>query len=353
MTPESIHPTVEDTGDAVGGPVPPTPKPKLTICPYCGSRSRSLAACESCRGKFDPLSRQATQNAMGPWFIREEANPHRPGCSYETLVRLVARGSVTGETVIRGPASRQFWTLARWCPGVAHLLGHCHSCQRPVDPVAPACEACGASFRVHGDRQTLGLGEVRFVPGRAEARGESAIGAAEDRVGGPGENRARDVGAAGIDPRVLRLERELRGARRWRALWFAVCCVGLLGVGGVLVGQRLDLGRGVLGRWLGRGEGAGGPAGGETGGADAGVTPITTPPLTGRVGSGASAEVQAGAVRDEGGEHEDLPVGDPGPGLVPDASPAPGGVPAHETPAPATAGSVARLGVLERLRGLR
>ncbi|MBZ0172102.1 MAG: hypothetical protein K8E66_06965, partial [Phycisphaerales bacterium] len=126
---------------------PPTPKPKLTICPYCGARSRGLGACDSCRGKFDPLSRQATQNAMGPWFVRDDASPHRPGCSYETLVRLVTRGRVTVDSVIRGPSSRQFWTLARWCPGVAHLLGVCHSCQRGVDPNDPACGGCGASFR--------------------------------------------------------------------------------------------------------------------------------------------------------------------------------------------------------------
>ena len=230
---------------------PPTPKPRVTICPYCGSRSRSLAACESCRGKFDPLSRQATQNAMGPWFIRDEDSPYRPGCSHETLVRLIQRGEVRLDTVLRGPASRQFWTLARWCPGVAHLLGVCHSCQRAVEPDATGCAACGASFRLASDRQQLGLGEVRFVPGRSEpvAAATEAAPAGVDDLGGTSPGGAGGDAPA-IDHRVVRLERELRRARRWRLGWMVCCVLLAAGVGGVLLFRALDLEAGPVGRWL-------------------------------------------------------------------------------------------------------
>ena len=107
---------------------------KLLICPYCGEAQPVGERCRACGGFFDPLSRQATHNAMGPWFVRDPERPFRPGCSYETLVQLIQRGQVTKYSIIRGPTTRQFWTVARHVPGVAHLLGYCHACDGPVDP---------------------------------------------------------------------------------------------------------------------------------------------------------------------------------------------------------------------------
>lgn len=325
---------------------PPTPKPRVTICPYCGSRSRSLAACESCRGKFDPLSRQATQNAMGPWFIRDEDNPHRPGCSHETLVLLIQRGEVRLDTVLRGPASRQFWTLARWCPGVAHLLGVCHSCQRAVDPLATVCEACGASFRQASDRQQLGLGEVRFVPGRGEpvaAAPEVASAAVEDSGGNSPE--CGEDGAPAIDARVLRLERELRRARRWRAAWCGGCALLAAGVGGALLFRALDLEVGPVGRWLraDRQTEVVSPP-------DDLVTPITLP-----AGPGAAPEPGVASGGEPSGETPgagaESPVPDSEPGdLAPESVPTPDpGI----DPGDQVAGGGSALSILAQLRRLR
>jgi hypothetical protein len=113
------------------------------------------------------LSRQATQNALGPWFIRDETNPHKPGCSYETLRGLIQKKRVTLRTVIRGPTTRQFWTYASRTPSVANLLGVCHNCSARVDPGAYSCGSCGAVFTPEVDRQHLGLGPVRLLPGQA------------------------------------------------------------------------------------------------------------------------------------------------------------------------------------------
>jgi hypothetical protein len=143
------------------------PRPVLVICPYCGHESANPARCERCKGLTDPLSRQASQNAMGPWFIRDDAAPFRPGCSYDTLAALVAKGRVTAASIIRGPSTRQFWTRAANVPGIAHLLGQCHACHTPVTPDRTACPSCGASFEFTTDRQSLGLGPVRLLPGHA------------------------------------------------------------------------------------------------------------------------------------------------------------------------------------------
>lgn len=306
----------------------PTPKPRLTICPYCGARTRSLSRCEACRGLFDPLSRQATQNAMGPWFLRDETQPHRPGCSYETLVRLVDRGQIRPETVIRGPSTLQFWTLARWCPGVAHLMGTCHSCGSTVDPTDPACARCGAPFRVAGDRQHLGLGEVRFVPGRGSNPEASEIAAEREptpQAGAVADPSAVDAVTAG---RVGRLERELAGSRRWGRVWLAALALVSLALAAVLIAPLLDLEAGPFGAWMRTQKGAAGVVGapdldaeplkiqpGAPAGASPGIAAADdNAPPDGPVGSGATREAEDGESRPrpEGGEQLPPPSEDLG-----------------------------------------
>ncbi|MEM8758252.1 MAG: hypothetical protein AAGF47_10785, partial [Planctomycetota bacterium] len=158
-------------------PVAPSPRGDsvMVLCPYCGSLSTGVKSCSHCGGQFDLLSRQRTQNAMGPWFIRDQVRPFHPGCSYATLRRMIAHGRVRPETVLRGPTTRQFWSFAHNTPGIAHLFGACHACKAPADPGQERCGACGVSFLVAGERQHLGLAPIHLLPGDADA---TAIAAA-------------------------------------------------------------------------------------------------------------------------------------------------------------------------------
>lgn len=150
------------------GPNGVTTRHSATLCPYCGhAQPAGGEQCDSCGGLFEPLSRQATQNAMGAWFVRDEAQPYLPGRSLQTIQRLVARGKITADTVLRGPTTRQFWAYARDTPGVAHLLGQCHICHGPADTDEYMCRSCGAVFVAPSDRQHLGLAPVRLLPGEA------------------------------------------------------------------------------------------------------------------------------------------------------------------------------------------
>ena len=142
---------------------------QMVLCPYCGSLSTMAKQCNICSGYFDLLSRQRSQNAMGPWFIRDLSKPFQPGCSYATLVRMAQRGKIRPDTVLRGPSTRQFWSFARQTPGVANLLGECHACHKPVTPTSNSCPNCKASFLVPDDRQVLGLSPVHLLPGDADA----------------------------------------------------------------------------------------------------------------------------------------------------------------------------------------
>ncbi|MBC7772324.1 MAG: hypothetical protein H7210_07515 [Pyrinomonadaceae bacterium] len=180
---------------------PPRPQFKLTLCPYCGHESGSAQQCEKCRGLFEPLSRQASQNAMGPWFLRDDAMAFRPGFSYETLRLMVSRGRVTRDSILRGPTTRQFWMRAGGVPGVSHLLGVCHACQNPVSPKHTSCPACGTSFEHESDRQYLGLGEIHLLPGQASPE---QVAASSFRV----------VAAAGLPKARRNDERPLSGHSR-------------------------------------------------------------------------------------------------------------------------------------------
>tara|TARA_R110002072_G_scaffold42064_20_gene118660 strand:+ start:86388 stop:87236 length:849 start_codon:yes stop_codon:yes gene_type:complete len=145
---------------------PPKPALRSLVCPYCGIITPDSGRCSGCQGRFDPLSRQATQNQMGAWSIRDDRQPFRPGCTYQTIVRLIEQQKITQDTVLRGPSTRQFWTLARHTPGVSQLLGVCHSCQHEVKPDAFSCPSCHAAFTIERDRQHLGLGPSRPLPGQ-------------------------------------------------------------------------------------------------------------------------------------------------------------------------------------------
>jgi len=236
---------VMEQARAIAGELP-MPKLRSLVCPYCGTVTPDSGRCSVCAGRFDPLSRQATQNQMGPWSIRDDAHPHRPGCSYETIARLIEQRKISGDTILRGPTTRQFWTLAKHSPGIAHLLGVCHSCQTPVKSDAFACPNCHASFTAERDRQHLGLGPARPLPGqglpevlalRAEPASQAGhsnagvvsatIGAQEGGngalMGGAGSVGAQQEGLQGFDLASARqqVEDAARLARRWKSAWEA------------------------------------------------------------------------------------------------------------------------------------
>ncbi len=174
------------TGHASGSSVgPPVPQPRIAICPYCGEEVGGAAQCAECKGMLDPLSRQASQNAMGPWSLRDASCPFRPAFSFETLRVMIARGRVNTTSILRGPSTRQFWLRAGQVPGVANLLGVCHVCQASATPSETACASCGATFEIETDRQFLGLSPTRLLPGHATPEQVAASSLAAPKTEAP------------------------------------------------------------------------------------------------------------------------------------------------------------------------
>ncbi|RMH27560.1 MAG: hypothetical protein D6693_05110 [Planctomycetota bacterium] len=223
----------------------PALEPRAVLCPYCGGPAGG-GRCRSCGGLFDPLSIQATQNSMGPWFVRDAAQPFRPGCSYETLARLISRGRVTGESVIRGPTTRQFWSFARNVRGVSHLVGECYACHGSAAPEEYMCRSCGAVFEPVRDRQYFGAGAVRLLPGQAppEVVVRSVRGASAPASAGP----AAPVKPATDEARALRnalnrAKRQMERSRRLMTVSVAVNVVLLAAVLAAALTPRLSGGR--------------------------------------------------------------------------------------------------------------
>lgn len=163
-------------------------KTKIIICPYCGEPQAANDLCRACGGYFDDLSRQATHNDMGPWFIRNHRRSFQPGCSYETLIKLIERGQIDKYTIIRGPTSKQYWTIARRIPGLSHLLGYCHNCDAHVNPDDHGCAACGEPFGAYLERNLLGLPDVKPMPWEVTIEEESH----------PSDAAQRPTGSRGI-----------------------------------------------------------------------------------------------------------------------------------------------------------
>jgi hypothetical protein len=157
------------------------------LCPYCGEavgatpdasvtnddatpavgEVTDARRCRACLAFLDPLSRHVTQGHMGPWYLRDATRPFYPGVAWEVLAGLLARGEISGETVLRGPTTGQFWLRAAKAPGIAHRLGVCHACGGRAEATEQACRTCGASFAISAsirtERDRLGL-----VPAGAE-----------------------------------------------------------------------------------------------------------------------------------------------------------------------------------------
>lgn len=167
------------------------------LCPYCGHLQSGAEECEQCKGLFEPLSRQATQNSMGPWQLRDAAKPFAPGFSFDVLKMMVARGRITSASIIRGPTTNQFWSFAIDVPGVAVLLGRCHSCRGSVSAEEYMCRACGAVLTPATDRQSLGLAPVvPVMPGAVSMPAGVVSGA----LGGPGASLGGASWSANVPP---------------------------------------------------------------------------------------------------------------------------------------------------------
>ncbi len=131
--------------------------PRAVLCPFCGTAQFSQDRCSSCKQPFTDKSRKLAQIDMGPWHIRNKENPFLPGYSHEKIKKLAETGVLKATSVVRGPSTQQFWLMAKFTPGISHLVGSCFACPAPAKPGDACCASCKVPFRDYPDRNTLGL----------------------------------------------------------------------------------------------------------------------------------------------------------------------------------------------------
>jgi len=143
-------------------------KQRILVCPVCGETQNETSKCKACDNSLDSEGLLFSEAGIGPWWIRDCDHPFLPGMTYDHLAEMANIGTIERHTIIRGPTTRQFWKVARKVPGIAHLLGRCHSCGEHVEPQARMCEACDAHFLAYRDRNNLGIDAATPSEGKVE-----------------------------------------------------------------------------------------------------------------------------------------------------------------------------------------
>ncbi|MDP7006242.1 MAG: hypothetical protein QF718_08550 [Phycisphaerales bacterium] len=132
-------------------------KQRILVCPICGETQPETSSCRVCEVCLNPDGLLFAEGSIGPWWVRDDNAVFRPGMTYDHLVNLVNDGKVELNSILRGPTTRQLWSVARHVQGIAHLLGRCHRCDSHVIPTDRSCGECNAQFLAYRDRNNLGL----------------------------------------------------------------------------------------------------------------------------------------------------------------------------------------------------
>ena len=132
-------------------------KQRILVCPVCGKAQQETSVCKVCSSSLDAEGLLYAEGSIGPWWVRDEKSPFAPGMTYDHLAELARRGEIERHSILRGPTTRQLWRVARKVPGIAHLLGRCHSCGEHVDPHSRNCDSCKVPFLTYRDRNNFGV----------------------------------------------------------------------------------------------------------------------------------------------------------------------------------------------------
>ena len=112
-------------------------------CVYCGQViGRSEERCPHCRTSFSLAVRRASREVIGPWYYLDSRNPSGRGVTFETLIKMIEKGRLKSDSVVRGPTTHQDWMFAAETPRLAKYLGLCPHCFAEAKPEDTYCARC-------------------------------------------------------------------------------------------------------------------------------------------------------------------------------------------------------------------
>jgi len=121
----------------------PVWKSEESPCVYCGQMvERSSDRCPHCRTSFSLAVRQASREVVGDWYYLDPRNPSGRGVTFETLIKMIEKGRIKADSVVRGPTTHHDWMYAAEAPRLAKYLGMCPHCFAQAKPEETFCTSC-------------------------------------------------------------------------------------------------------------------------------------------------------------------------------------------------------------------
>ena len=112
-------------------------------CVYCGQViERSSDRCPHCRTSFSFAVRQASRETVGDWSYLDPRNLSGRGVTFETLIKMIEKGRLKADSIVRGPTTNHDWTYAGETPRLAKYLGMCPHCFTEAKPEETFCTSC-------------------------------------------------------------------------------------------------------------------------------------------------------------------------------------------------------------------
>ena len=137
-------------------------------CVYCGRTiERSSQRCPQCKTSYSMAVRKASREVEGDWFYLEPRNPSNRGVDFRTMLKLIEKGRLRPDSIVRGPATHQDWMYAAEAPMLSKHLGNCPHCFGPATGNDEFCTTCGRHLDQIPGRLKSGLSSptanVRFA----------------------------------------------------------------------------------------------------------------------------------------------------------------------------------------------
>lgn len=141
-------------------------------CVYCGQAvPREVERCPHCKASYSLAVRRASREVEGEWFYLEPRNLSNRGVDFATMLKLIDKGRLKRDSVVRGPTTHQDWMFAAETPRLSKYLGVCPHCFSPAGPEQEFCENCDRFLDERPGRLRPGLKQGRkpgYFPGRDE-----------------------------------------------------------------------------------------------------------------------------------------------------------------------------------------
>ncbi len=141
-------------------------------CVYCGQAvAREVERCPHCKASYSLAVRRASREIEGPWFYMEPRNLSNRGVDFNTMLKMIEKGRLKRDSVVRGPTTHQDWMFAAEAPLLSKHLGVCPHCFSPARPEQEFCDQCDRFLDERPGRLRPGAKQAKktnFFPARDE-----------------------------------------------------------------------------------------------------------------------------------------------------------------------------------------